>query len=185
MDQSNLNPSDWVDKYGDYLYNYTISRMQSPEIAEDLVQDTFLSALKATKSFKGKSSERTWLTAILKRKIIDHYRENSKKIEDKILDDNKPFKKSGFFEGHWLKEKAPISWDSEENIENKELIQILKYCLSILPVKWAACFNLKNMEEISNEEICKELGISVSNLWVMLHRARLQLRECLETNWFK
>lgn len=184
MENNQLNPSEWVNKYGDYLYNYAITRTQSQEIAEDLIQDTFLSALKAKKTFKGNSSERTWLIAILKRKIIDYYRNTSRKKEDKTLD-SKPFRDSGFFSGHWLDSKTPANWNIEKLIETEELLDILKYCLSLLPEKWKACFNLKNMEDIPNKEICKELEISESNLWVMLHRARLQLRECLEINWFK
>ena len=184
MIKNSLNPSEWVDKYSDYLFNYAITRTHSHEIAEDLVQDTFLSALKAKKSFKGNSSERTWLIAILKRKIIDYYRSLSKHKETSSSD-TKPFRKSGFFSGHWLSDKTPSSWNIEKDIENHELLEIIKYCLSLLPSKWSACFNLKNLEEIPNKEICKELEISESNLWVMLHRARLQLRECLEINWFK
>jgi len=180
-----LNPTNWIQEHGDYLYNYAISRTHSTEVSEDLVQDTFLSALRAQDSFKGKSSEKTWLIAILKRKIIDYYRKNSKNIEDNLIDKGKPFKNSGFFSGHWLDKNAPQEWHIDDNIENQELINIIQYCITLLPMKWASCFNLKNLEEIPNQEICKELGISESNLWVILHRARLQLRECLEINWFK
>ncbi len=184
MENNQLNPSEWINKYGDYLYNYAITRTQSQEIAKDLIQDTFLSALKAKKTFKGNSSERTWLIAILKRKIIDYYRNISKQKEDKTLS-NKPFRDSGFFSGHWLDNKTPANWNIEKSIETEELLETLKYCLSLLPEKLKACFNLKNMEDVPNKEICKELEISESNLWVMLHRARLQLRECLEINWFR
>ena len=180
-----LNPANWIEKHGNYLYNYAISRTHSTQIAEDLVQDTFLSALKAKGSFKGKSSEKTWLIAILKRKIIDYYRQNTRNIDSNYSDNPVPFKTSGRYTGHWIENQAPQEWNIENSIENKELLEIIRYCLSQLPPKWSSCFSLKNLEELSNKEICKELAVSESNLWVMLHRARLQLRKCIEINWFK
>lgn len=182
-----LNPDNWVKKHGDYLYNFAYSRVQSKEVAEDLVQETFIAGLKAMKSFKGKASELTWLISILKRKVIDHYRKKSSSKESIVSEFSKPFQNEGVNEGHWILERAPKEWASEldDPIHQEEFREILQLCLSFLPEKWKAVFVLKFIEEINSEEVCKELGCTSSNLWVMLHRARLKLRECIEIKWLK
>ena len=191
-ENSNTNPTEWVDQYGDYLYNYALSRVNNQATAYDLVQDTFLAALAALKSFEGRSSEKTWLVSILKRKIIDHYRKSQRNIEDNLLDknfsggkENGPFNTEGDAAGFWKADRMPQDWkkDAHRVLENEELSQILEKCIKGLPEKWAAVFTLRIMEELSSEEVCKELGITMSNLWVILHRAKLQLSECVEKNW--
>lgn len=181
------DPNLWVKDHGDYLYNFAWSRVQSKEIAEDIVQETFISALKALKSFRGDSSELTWLTAILKRKVIDHYRKASSKKEIPASYFSSPFQKEDGMEGHWIMERAPKNWreHAEDPMQQQEFQGIMEYCLSLLPPKWHSVFILKVMEEINSDEVCKELGCTSSNLWVMLHRARLQLRECIEIKWLK
>ena len=183
-----LRPEKWAQKHSDYLYGYAITRIYVKDDALDLVQETFYAALKARESFKGDSSERTWLIAILKRKIIDYYRKKVSRKESELqtgcADDNY-FNASGFLEGHWKKERMPTDWTyTDRGIENEEFEAIIKKCLALLPSKAEACFNLKVMEEYSSEEICKELDITASNLGTILHRAKLQLRECMEINWF-
>jgi RNA polymerase sigma-70 factor (TIGR02943 family) len=174
-----------VDEYGDYLYNFAFGRVFSKEIAEDLLQETFVSALRSAAGFRGESSELTWLVAILKRKIIDHYRRQSSKKETPASDFEMPFQKDGAFKGHWIMERAPkmISGVLDDPLHRKEFRSILEDCLSHLPERWKAVFILRVMEEISTDEVCKELDCTASNLWVMLHRARLKLRECIETLW--
>ena len=179
------NPETWVDRYGDYLYRYALSRLHEPEPAEDVVQETFLAALKARESFKGRSSERTWLTAILKHKIIDHYRKKSHE---------QPFDDIGLFQemmdelfaadGRWR--SGPAKWDvhPEELAERKEFWTYFYKCLSGLSDRIAHAFTLRELEGLSTKEICKVLKISTSNFWVMLYRARTHLRLCLEKNWF-
>lgn len=191
MEKEKVNlkdPSLWTDLYGDYLYNYAYSRVYRKEIAEDLVQETFLAGLKAVKGFKGQSSEQTWLASILKNKIVDHYRKVSNTREKMIIDKNwevsgeeSPFQQDGPFKGHW-KNKS-MGPGIEELIETKEFQTILETCLANLPAKWAAAFTLKIIEECETDEVCKDLEISASNLWVMLHRSRLKLRDCLMNNW--
>lgn len=180
-----VNPDRWVDKHGDYLYNYAYSRVHSREISEDLVQDTFIAGLKAMKSFQGKSTELTWLISILKRKIIDYYRKSSVKKEQVLTEFTSPFNKDGVYEGHWILEKAPKEWksDLDDPINQADFRAILDKCLEHLSEKWRAVFVLKFMEDLNNKEICKELECTPSNLWVMLHRGRLKLRECIEMNW--
>jgi RNA polymerase sigma-70 factor (ECF subfamily) len=179
-----LNINKWIDNYADYLYNYTISRVNNSDLAKDLVQETFFAGLKSAKNFQGKATERTWLVSILKRKIIDYYRKiNSKKGQAEV---RMNFYDDGENEGNWLEERVPQSWDnaSEKNIENEELKNQLEACINKLPEKYAMVFRMKTVQEFETEEICKELGITSSNLWVMIHRARTQLRKCMEDNWF-
>ncbi|MFQ3305546.1 MAG: RNA polymerase sigma-70 factor (TIGR02943 family) [Patiriisocius sp.] len=179
-----LNTNNWIDNYADYLYNYTITRVNNGDLAKDLVQDTFFAGLKSAKNFQGKATERTWLVSILKRKIIDHYRKiNSKKGQAEV---RMNFYDDGENEGNWLEERIPQSWDnaSEKKIENEELRNQLEACIDNLPEKYALVFRMKTVQEFETQEICKELDITSSNLWVMIHRARTQLRRCMEDNWF-
>lgn len=183
--KQNLSPDKWVDNHGDYLYNYAYSRVQSKELAEDLVQDTFIAALKAAPSFKGKSTEITWLISILKRKVIDYYRKSSTKKEVSSTEYSSPFQKDGVWEGHWNMERAPKQWPSEmeDPLLQEEFRGILELCLSFLPEKWKAVFVLKFIEEADSDKVCKELDCTPSNFWVILYRTRLKLRECIEIKW--
>ncbi len=183
MAKTKLDPDKWVDRYADYLFNYTIVRVNDREIANDIVAETFLAGLNSMKNFKGEASERTWLVSILKRKIIDHYRRvNSQKgkAEVKIdFPDNE-------LEGEWLEEKVADLSDrtAEDQMENHELGLAILECLDQLPKKQAQIFKMKTIEEIDTEAICNEYKISPSNLWVIIHRARTSLAKCLEKNWF-
>jgi len=179
-----LDPNKWVDLHSNYMYNYTITRVNNHELAKDLVQETFFSALKAMENFKGKASERTWLISILKRKIIDQYRKsNSKKGKAEV---RMSFYEDGENKGKWIEERAPSNWSetADAAIENTELKSALDLCIDNLPEKYRMVFLLKTVENYETEEICNELEISSSNLWVIIHRARVQLRTCLEGNWF-
>ncbi len=179
-----LSPNLWIDNYADYLFNYTVVRVSDSDIAKDLVQETFFAGLKSAKNFQGKSTERTWLVSILKRKIIDHYRKiNSRKGKAEV---RMNFYDNGENEGNWIEERVPQSWDNhiEKKIENKELKNQLEQCIGFLPEKHAMVFKMKTIQEFETEEICKELNITPSNLWVIIHRARTQLRKCMEDNWF-
>lgn len=180
-----LQPEQWVESYGDYLYNYTYFRINNKEICEDLIQETFISALKAKDSFRGESAELTWLMAILKRKVIDFFRKQYTVKEKSVSDYSSPFREDGMFEGHWLESKVPKEWnmDADSSLNNEEFTRILEYCLSLLPPKWRSVFMLKFMEELNSDEVCKEVGCSSSNFWVIMHRTRLKLRECMESNW--
>lgn len=179
-----LSPEKWVDMHSDYLFNYTITRIDNHEVARDIVQETFLAALKAMKNFRGHAAERTWLVSILKRKIIDYYRKiNSAKGKAEVKFN---FYEEGDKKGNWIEERVPQTWDNEaeRDIENSELKGVLNLCIDSLPEKYRTVFLLKNVQQYETEEICNELGITASNLWVIIHRARHQLRACLESNWF-
>lgn len=179
-------PLQWVDLHGNYLYRFALSRLRHPDLAENMVQETFLAALTARKNFSGRSSERTWLIGILKHKIIDHLRRKYREIpatdlnEDQAAVDN-------LFDSVEHPLKFPSGWipNPRELTQNKEFWQTLEGCIKKLPDKTAHAFTLREMDKRETREICKILKITPTNLWVMLHRARLQLRECLEINWFE
>lgn len=180
-----LNPNKWIVLYADYLYNYAITRVDDQDVAKDLVQETFFSGIKGKDNFRGQAAERTWLVSILKRKIIDHYRKvNSAKGQKEV---RMNFYEEGKKKGNWIEEKVPQAWgnDAEKKIENSELKDALDACISNLPEKYRMVFLLKTVQKYETEEICNELGITASNLWVIIHRARMQLRNCMEEKWFK
>ena len=187
-DQDN-NPQNWLDEYGDYLFRYALIRVSEWDIAEDLVQETFLAALKNHANFDGKGGIRTWLTSILKHKTMDYFRDiyKSGKINvDVASGDMDDFFNSGLNKGRWRPGHAPKDWsESTDNaLHQKEFMQVLNDCLSELPERIASVFKLSELEDRGTGEICKELGITSTNFWVIMHRARTGLRRCLEIQWF-
>lgn len=179
------DPKNWLSLYGDLMYQYCLPRVNDRVVAEDLVQETFLSALKGLAGFKGEASEKNWLFAILKNKIVDHYRKKAKQqyittgSEDQVSGDD-------WFneDGRWSEKRKPNDWVASENpAEQKELGRIIKECRDSLRSLQQDVFTLKYMEDLDSHEICKVLNITASNYWVLIHRARLQMRECVEKNW--
>ncbi len=183
------DPSTWIDKFGDYLYSYAMSRLNNSAVAEDIVQETFLAALKAKDNFAGASSEQTWFVGILKNKIVDYIRKASKETDLENIDfvpgEESNFIQSGPMTGSWVPQRRPADWkiDSQDMVEKKEFWKFLHYCLSTLPEKMALIFKLREMEEDKPEKICNDLKISSTNLRVIMYRARSQMRTCLEKNW--
>jgi RNA polymerase sigma-70 factor (ECF subfamily) len=183
MPKHEIHPDKWIDLYADYLFNYTVTRVSDREIAQDLVQDTFLAGLKSMKNFKGEASERTWLISILKRKIIDHYRKinsNKGKAEVRIQYNDAES------EGDWLEERVadPFDKTAEDSMQNNELGDAIHNCLEKLPKKQSQVFKMKTVLNYETEVICNELNITASNLWVIIHRARTAMADCLQENWF-
>lgn len=189
--ETNLQPKQWVQMYSDALYSYAMSKTDKSELAEDLVQETFLSALNSVKNFKGQSSEKTWLFAILKFKIADYYRKASTKYEfanSKLSKDEGDFMDNYFNQdGEWTESASPKSWNEDASIalENKELGIALNDCIEKLAENQKQLVLLKMVEETETEIVCKELNITPTNYWVIIHRAKLQLRACIEKTWFK
>jgi RNA polymerase sigma-70 factor (ECF subfamily) len=171
----------WVDEHGDALFRFAMLRVRDPELAGDLVQDTFLSALKAREGFRGGSTVRTWLIGILKHKIIDHYRRH--RVE--VLEADLPADTEGADLDH--ADRAGARWREAPSslVENREFWGIFEKCLAGLPEAHRRAFSLREFDGMPGEEICKLLGVTPTNLWVMLHRARAKLRRCLEINWFE
>ncbi|MBU6120718.1 sigma-70 family RNA polymerase sigma factor [Hymenobacter siberiensis] len=178
-------PAEWPARFGDELYRFALSRVSDSEVAEELVQETFLSALASLVTFRADASERTWLFVILRRKIIDHYRRQARAPHvglDALHDGGAT--EADYFNpanGHWTGPQAPASWlRADAALEQQELHEILRLCQERLPPQQGAVFAMRFVEELSAEEICQELGLTASNYWVIVHRAKLQLRRCLE-----
>lgn len=181
-----VNPHDWVKNHADYMYTYTLSRINDEEQARDLVQETFLAALERVDKFEGNSSERTWLIAILKNKIVDVYRKKSSGLM--LIDNERGVNEmQDFFEdnGHWREEYYPVEFGVENHdpLHNKEFNLVLQKCMQNLPPLWLAVFTMKHVDDEPTPVICTQLKISDSNFWVIIHRAKVNLRACLQKNW--
>jgi len=181
--QITANPEQWVNNYADYLYNYARFKLPSKEIAEDVVQETFLSAFTGVKNFKGGSSEKTWLVTILKRRIVDFYRKESRKADKNLSSFQMPFYASGDYENHWIEQHAPKKWEVDDKIQFDEFHQVLQFCLNLLSPKHRVVFMMKILDECSTAEVCEKAQINPNNLWTIMHRARLQVRACVEKKW--
>lgn len=178
------NPETWVDEYGDFLYRFALSRVKDPSVAEDLVQETFLAALRARENFKGRSTGRTWLIAILKHKIVDYIRKKIREPASDKIETLSDLADANFSDkGEW--QIRPSNWaiNPGKIYEQKEFLDVLYRCLAELPERLAEAFMLREMDGLSTEEVCKVLGITATNSWVMLYRARMSLRGCLENKW--
>lgn len=166
-----------VETHIDRLHRFAIIRVRDSAVAEDLVQETFLAAIQSSDRFSGLSSMGTWLTGILKHKIIDHYRQQRVFVDvddsDDMFDDT----------GHWRTDAAPLPWSSrtpDDDFQNKQLAILLRQALGSVPRPLATVFALHEIEGLDRSEICELLGLSESNYWTMLHRARLRLRREIE-----
>lgn len=180
-----------MDLHGDYLFRYALARLRDPARAEDVVQETFLAALKGGKQFEGRSAEKSWLVGILKNKIYDHFRKASRETAFTDLDfyadeESDRFVADGLMKDGWIHELGPLEWSTEPGatLDSEEFWRTYKDCNGKLPKNVATVFNLREVDGVESKEICAILNISEGNLWVMLHRARMALRRCLETNWF-
>jgi len=174
----------WVEDQGDYLFNFAIGQVRDTDVAEDLVQETFLAALKSQETFSGRSSERTWLVGILRHKIYDHlrktYRECAARVEPLPATDAD----AGFGDSMaWIHEMATEATSPSRRIELAEFREHLERAMGKLPTRIAQVFQLYSIEERPNQEVCERLNISESNMWVMSHRARKQLRAELDEWW--
>jgi len=184
------DPERWVDEHGDYLFRFAFMRLRDPSRAEDAVQETFLAALKGGNRFAGRSAERSWLTGILKNKICDHFRKIDREISFTDLEfyseeEREPFVAESLGKCAWSRDSGPQEWPSfGQSLDNDLFWKAYRACSDKLPEKVAAAFNLREVDGIESKEVCALLKISESNLWVMLHRARMALRRCLETTWF-
>lgn len=176
--------NEWVDQYGDYLFRYAFIRVRNRETAEDMVQETLLAALRAFESYEGRSTVKTWLVGILKNKIIDHIRKASRRDRLEVLPSEEEISERYFNNiGLWNTVLADWAGNPDELMAEKQLYAVLRDCLAGVPLKSRQAFILKLLDNKDSEEICNVLSVSPSNLWVLLHRCRNSLRECLEINW--
>jgi RNA polymerase sigma-70 factor (ECF subfamily) len=173
-------PGEWLDRYGDALYRYALSRLRRPHEAEEVVQETLLAALKARDEFEGRSHPRSWLLGILKNKVLDRLRAAARRAPHADVDDLDTWFDS---RGKWR--KWPGYWtDPAEQMERQEFWRVVRGCLARLPSRMAIAFTRRTLDECDPDELCRELAISSANLWVLLHRARLRLVQCLQVHWF-
>jgi RNA polymerase sigma-70 factor (ECF subfamily) len=185
-DRKLSRPEQWLAEHGDALYRYAWFRLQDAALAEDLVQETLLAALQSQDGFAGRSSERTWLTSILKNKLIDHLRKYSREQPFAGDTDTHDEIDTLFEDDSWNHWKVPPSvWDNPSAaLEQRQFWEVFTLCMGGLPERQAQTFVLCELEGMDGAEACKVLGMTTSNVWVMLHRARLRLRDCLEKQWF-
>lgn len=174
---------EWVNMHSDELFSWAYHKTSSRETAEDLVQETFISAYKAFDSFKQESKPKTWLFRILNNKIIDYYRKSSKMKTDSI-EAKSVERTNDYFEedGHW--KNLESNWEEDVHLlDNPEFLAVFGTCIENLPEKWNAVIKAKYIIHQDAKTVCKELGITPSNYWQMVHRAKIQLKSCIESKW--
>lgn len=179
-----IAPDAWVERYGDYLYNFAVGQVRDKVVAEDLVQDTFLAAFKARERFAGNSSERTWLVGILRHKIIDHLRHGQRWQTVALEGTGSTGDGAGLGETMvWLHEVTAECQEPHRRMELAEFRDSLRLALGKLPPRIAQVFEMYEIDDCSSREVCEAVQISEQNLWVMLHRARKHLRTELASWW--
>lgn len=167
------------------LIGFARLQLRSTEAAEDAVQDALLAAMEGAAGFSGASSFQTWVFSILKNKIVDELRRGSRNKTDAIAEAALDEMVASLFNEreHW--DETPSTWgDPHSCLEQKRFWEVLDACLTALPASPARVFMMREFLDLETAEICKELAISTSNCWVLLHRARIGLRECLGRRWF-
>lgn len=170
-----------------YLLRVARLQLRDTALAEDVVQDTLTAALTAQGSFTGKSSVKTWLTGILKHKIVDAIRKKQREpVAASSLDDEADLEDfEGLFRDNGAWQAQPADWgDPEQALNRRQFFDMMDFCLEKLPPNTARVFMMREVMELESDEICKELAITANNLWVILYRARISLRECLQLHWF-
>jgi len=179
------DPKDWLNDHGDYLYRFAMSRVHNEDLASDMLQDTLLAAWKGHENFKGQSSVRTWLVGILKHKIIDHIRAEirARNLAEAVEHDPT----SAFFDSDGRWNEAPRAWkeNPEDLCNSEEFHTVLETCIKTLPEKQQLVFRMRDLIGEDTETVCKACDITSTHLHVLLHRARLALRKCLECEWFE
>lgn len=180
MDNKTVIFQQWIDDYSATLLNNAHFLLSNKQDAEDLVQDVFLAAYESYTSFKGESTILTWLNKILKNKVADFYRKKYRKVDSIRLDH--------FFDeqGSWIDKNVLENWDNTDAqlLDNQSFNKTLEDCIGQLPPKWMIPVKLYYLDEKKTDKVCQETGLSTTNLWKILQRSRLQLRECLDFNWF-
>lgn len=175
----------WVNQYSDELYSWANHKVNHKEQAEDLVQETFLAAYKAMEKLQNKDHAKTWLFSILNNKIIDYYRKNGKQKIFTESELNSETQTNSLFDekGSWEDRNVNELWETENLLDNTDFVAVLKNCTNGLPQRWGMVITSKYTLGKKATEICKDLGISTSNYWQIIHRAKLQLKVCVDKNW--
>ncbi len=171
------------------MVKFATQQFSNSHLAEDAVQEALMGALKNARSFAGRAALKTWVFAILKNKIADTLRQKQRMVDASSLlhedEEAEDFSELFDHKGFWQSDEKPANWGNPQNaLHQRQFWKVFELCLENLPGNQARVFMMKEFVELETPEICKTVGISVSNLNVMLHRSRLRLRECLENNWF-
>lgn len=187
-----LDPVVLLDGHGDYLYRYALLRTREAAIAEELVQETLLAAVRDGSKSADRASERGWLAGLLRQKLRDHFRRSSSPGEPDSVPGNDPlkldlFETSGEWIGHWRHDQAPVSWEvkTTDPVQSGAFWQAFNRCLADLPRRAVIAFTLREIDGLSSEEICELLSLSQGDLWVMLHCVRAKLRQALAQECFR
>lgn len=178
-------PDTWVDRYGDYLYGFAMSRLRNPDAAHDCVQDTFLAAIKALDRFDGSRDIKFWLRGIMRNKIVDQIRRSVKENKVDIQAEDEALIESFWFKYSGIATTNPDPWqfNPRKHYDNSEFWVIFDRCIQQVKEPARQAFILRVLEDLSTEEVCKVMNISSNYLWVLLHRARAQLKTLIEANW--
>ncbi len=181
---SELDPAAWLDRHGDVLFRYALSRLRDPESAEEVVQETLMAAWRARQQYSGKGSEGAWLLGICKRKVIDKVRRRSRPDAATGGDSLGPDPSEALFDakGNWRFDPRAVKGRPERAFEQEEVWAAFRECLDGLPPRQAGVFTLREVDDLGSDEVCKEMEISASNLWVLLLRARLHLTRCMKSH---
>ncbi|MBD1262635.1 sigma-70 family RNA polymerase sigma factor [Maribacter polysiphoniae] len=179
---------EWFHEYSDDLYGWAYHKTSSKEVAEDLVQETFLSAVKGLKKFQNKSNPKTWLFAILNNKIIDHYRKKAKSaaVNNERLEHKYTNTTDSFFDSNqnWKVSGSEVAWEEEVHLlDNSEFKKTLDQCVDKLPDNWRLAVVSKYLTDKTTDQICQEMNVNVSNYWQIVHRSKLMLKKCIDNNW--
>ncbi len=167
------------------LLRFAMLQLRNEAAAEDVVQETLLAALEGKSAFSGRSQFKTWAVSILRNKIVDYLRRTSREGILPLLDEQGDEDFDALFDGsgHW--QEVPGDWgDPAVVLEQRGLYDVLELCMKALPENLARVFTMREILGFETDEICKELKMSSSNCWVVLYRARMRLRECLQLRWF-
>lgn len=180
-----VGPEGWVQAHADALYRFAMDRVGRHDVAEDLVQETLLAGFESRGRFRGQSQQRTWLIGILRHKVLDYFRRCSTMREQTIGGDQAPGDPlEALFDDRGRWRQPPAAWLPEQAAENREFWAVFERCLGRLSLRARSVFVLRVLDDRDAMEVCKELGISPTNFWVAMHRARAALRACLERTWF-
>jgi RNA polymerase sigma-70 factor (ECF subfamily) len=185
-DDRNLDPEGWVDRHGDVMFRYALRWLHSSELAEEIVQESFLEALRMQGTYRGHSSERTWLVGILRHKLLDQARRSSRERAVQGFEATEADVLGRAFDRRGLWKSGPMRWrgDPSTDLERSEFWAVLGQCLARLPPGLSDAFWLHELEGLDGTATCETLQISPANLWQRLHRSRMLLRECLERQGF-
>ena len=173
-----------LEKLQPQLLRFARTQLRNDAWAEDAVSETIVAALEKPQAFAGQSQLKTWLVGILKHKVIDQLRRHKREATILTTDDNEDLDDALFAaDGHWR--ECPADWGNPDDVlRQRQFIDVMEACLAVLPPTQARVFMMREWLELTSDEVCKELTITTTNLWVLLHRARLRLRECLQAGWF-